>query len=101
LAPVFPWSRHKLLVERAAVRIPRLADLPAEAGAEREMWIQMPIRSALTLPIETNGVIRHLMLLNTVHQEREWPDAFVTRLQVLGELLTSAMERREARFQGR
>lgn len=96
LAPAFPWSRHKLLVERAAVRIPRLADLPAEAATEREAWIQMPIRSALTLPIETNGVIRHLIVLNTVHREREWPDVFVTRLRVLGEMLTSAMERREA-----
>ncbi len=96
LAPAFPWSRHQLLVKRAVVRVPRLADLPAEAGAEREMWIQMPIRAALTLPIGANGVIRHLILLNTVHRDHEWPDAFVTRLRVLGEMLTGAMDRRDA-----
>jgi PAS domain S-box-containing protein len=95
LAPVFPWSLQTLLVERAPIRISRIADLPPEADAEREMWMQMPIRSALTLPIETRGTINHLILLNTVHQECEWPDVFVTRLRVLGEMLVGALERQE------
>ncbi len=56
----------------------------------------MPIRSALTLPIETGGVIGHLIVLNTVHQEREWPDVFVTRLRMLGEMLVAALERERA-----
>jgi len=95
LVEAFPWSRQKLLVERAPVRVSRMADLPPEADAEREMWIQMPIRSALTLPIETKGIVRHLIVLNTVYQEREWPDAFVIRLRVLGETLVGALERQE------
>jgi PAS domain S-box-containing protein len=94
LMPMFPWSSHRLLVERAPVRISRIADLPPEADAERGLWIRMPIRSALTLPIETGGIVSHLIALNTVHQEREWPEAFVTRLRVFGELLVSALERR-------
>jgi PAS domain S-box-containing protein len=96
LAEVFPWSRRTLLVERRPVRVSRLADLPPEAEIEREAWIRMPIRSALTLPIESGGAVGHLILLNTVHQEREWPDAFVTRLRVLGELLAGAFERKKA-----
>jgi PAS domain S-box-containing protein len=93
LAQVFPWSSHGLLVERAPVRMSRMADLPPEADAERGLWIRMPIRSALTLPIETGGIVSHLIALNTVHQEREWPEAFVTRLRVLGEMLVGALER--------
>ena len=95
LAPLFPWSYHTLLVKRAPVRVARMADLPPEADAERERWLELPIRSALTLPIETRGDTRHLILLNTVHEEREWPDGFVTRLRVLGELLVSALERQQ------
>ena len=95
LAPLFPWSRETLLVERRPVRISRMADLPPEADAEREGWIRMRIRSALTLPIETRGTVSHMILLNTVHRECEWPDVFVTRLRVLGELLVSALERQE------
>ncbi len=93
LAPAFPWSRHTLLVERAPVRVARMADLPPEADVERENWNQMSIRSALTLPIETGGGALHLILLNTVHAEREWPDALVSRLRVLGEMLVGALEK--------
>jgi len=95
LAQLFPWSRQKLLVERAPVRVSRMADLPPEAEVERESWIQMPIRSALTLPIETEGIISHLIALHTVFHEREWPDAFLTRLRVLGEMLVAALERQD------
>jgi PAS domain S-box-containing protein len=95
LVPAFPWSHQRLLVERGPVRIEKLADLPPEAAAEREMWLQMPIRSALSLPIASHGVISHLIVLNTVHHENQWPDVFVPRLQMLGELLAGAMVRQE------
>lgn len=93
LAQVFPWSYRTLLVERAPVRVSSIAELPAEAVAEREAWMQLPIRSALTLPIVLGGVVGHIIVLNTVHNEREWPDFFVARLRVLGELLVAALER--------
>ena len=70
-----------------------MADLPPEADAERESWNQMSIRSALNIPIETAGIVSHTIVLNTVRQECEWPDAFVTRLRVLGEMLVGALER--------
>jgi PAS domain S-box-containing protein len=95
LLQVFPWSARTLLVERAPVRISRLSDLPPEADIEREAWIQLPIRSALSLPIENRGTVNHIIVLNTTQRECEWPDAFVIRLRVLGELLVAALERRE------
>jgi len=66
LAQLFPWSRQKLLVEHAPVRVSRMAELPPEADVERESWAKMPIRSALTLPI--GGIVSHLIVLNTVHR---------------------------------
>jgi len=95
LVPVFPWSFQTLVVEREPVRVSKMAELPPEADVEREGWMQMQIRSALTLPIEARGVVSHLVVLNTVHRECEWPDVFVTRLRVLGEMLVSALERQE------
>ncbi len=95
LKPLFPWSSQKLLVERVPVRVSRTADLPPEANLERPVWDQMSIRSTLTLPIETGPVVGHLVLIHTVRQEREWPDVFVARLLVLGEMLVGALERRD------
>lgn len=99
LVPAFPWSHQRLLVERKPVRIERLADLPPEAVGEREMWLELPIRSALSLPIESHGVVSHLIVLNTVHHENRWPDVFIPRLQLLGELLAGALMR-QAMFAG-
>jgi PAS domain S-box-containing protein len=93
LAQVFPWSRHTLFVERVPVRISRMADLPPEAAAERDGWRQLAIRSALVCPVESGGTVGHLIVLNAVHQERDWPEAFLTRLRVFGELIVAALDR--------
>ena len=95
LAELFPWAGRKVLVERVPVRVSRLADLPLEASAERPSWVQMGIRSCLLLPIETGTDVRHLIVLHTVHEEREWPDVLTRRLRVLGELLAGALDRKE------
>ena len=93
LVPAFPWSFRTLFVERKPVRISRRIDLPPDEHTERESWIQLPIQAALTFPIETGGIVTHAILLNSLHRECEWPDAFVTRLRVLGEMLIGALER--------
>ena len=81
------------MVERGVVRVATLADLPPEADADRQGLDQMQARSVLLLPIETEACVRHLIVLQTVFREREWPDAFVTRLRVLGEMLVGALDR--------
>ena len=93
LLPLFPWARQIVLVERVAYRVSKLEDLPSEADADREALIGMQARSALLLPVETDGRLGHLIALQAVHEEREWPDVFVTRLRVLGQMLAGALER--------
>ena len=95
LAELFPLSRDDLIVERRPIRVARIEDLPPDAHVERASWKQLPIASALTLPIETGGVVGHLIVLNTVFHAHEWPEAFVPRLQLLGEILVGALERRD------
>jgi formate hydrogenlyase transcriptional activator len=96
LVGVFPWSWHTLLVERRPVRVSSPAQLPPEATAEREAWKQLPIHAALTLPIVTGGAVGHLIVLNNTHREREWPDQYLPRLRVLGEMMVAAIERERA-----
>jgi PAS domain S-box-containing protein len=95
LATLFPWEWRRLVVERLSVRISRRTDLPPEAAAELPTWEQMGIRSALALPVETGAEVRHLIAIQTVHRELEWPDALVLRLRVLAELLVGALDRNE------
>jgi PAS domain S-box-containing protein len=72
-----------------------MCDLPPEAEADLPAWRHLGIRSALTLPIETGPDVRHMIVIQTVHQECDWPDALVKRLRVLGELFVGCLERRE------
>jgi PAS domain S-box-containing protein len=95
LGALFPWARHKLVVEREPVRVSRLAALPPEADADRRSWEAMGTLSNLTLPIETGTVVRHLIVIQTVQEEREWPEALTTRLRVLGGLVVGALQRKE------
>ncbi len=95
LAQLFPWSSHRLLVDHKLLRFVSMTDLPPEAHVERKSWVQLQVRSALDLPIETGGIVTHIIALNSVNQEREWPDAFVSRLRVLGEMLVGALKRHE------
>lgn len=94
-AQMFPWSWRLLDDERAPVRVVRLVDLPPEADADRQSLIQMATRSALFVPIETDGVLDHVFVLHTVHEERTWPDSSAQRLRVLGALLVGALKRQE------
>jgi signal transduction histidine kinase len=93
LVETFPWASRRLLVDHLPIRMSRLDDLPPEAAAERPTWNAMAIRSSLVLPIEVGGQIRHLIVIQTVNEEREWPDPLVTRLRVLGELFAGCLDR--------
>lgn len=95
LGQAFPWSRHLLLVGREPVRVSTIADLPPAADVDRASWRRMSTRSVLSVPIEFGGAVGHVIALDVVRREREWPDRFATRLRVLGETLVGAIERRE------
>jgi PAS domain S-box-containing protein len=94
LAPLFPYTAQAVLVNRVPFRMSRVSDLPPQADRDRGALAEQGARSALLLPIETGGALRHLIALQHVHEESDWPDVFVTRLRVLGELLAIALERR-------
>jgi PAS domain S-box-containing protein len=94
-AQTFPWSWQILDVRRAPVCISKLDDLPREADVDRVGFTAMATRSSLTAPIETDGIVGHLIVVHTVHEEREWPDPLLARLRVLGQMLVGALVRQE------
>lgn len=95
LARRFPWSWRVLQLQHAPVRISRLADLPREATVDRASLVATGTRSSLAIPIETDGAVEHLLVLQSVGRERRWPDALVRRLLVFGETIVDALKRQE------
>ncbi len=96
LIDVYPWARSKLLVDRAPVIFHRLDELPPEAAIDRGVFEQLGIRSHLAVPVSIGRSVTHVILVHWVHKEWRFPDAYVSRLRVLGEVIVAALERRRA-----
>ncbi len=92
---VFPWWNARLR-DRSFVDVPRIADLPAEATAEREILGVLDIRSVLAVPIASAGRLRGFVGFNAVRAERDWPDDAVGILRSAGAAFLTAIERKEA-----
>ncbi len=95
LAELFPWTYRRLVVDGVPV-VTRPADLPPEAAVDRASNEQMGIRTALAVPLVTSHRVGHLIVLNAVTDDREWPLEFVPRLRVLGEMVVAGAQRQRA-----
>jgi len=94
LADLFPWSYERLVIQGRHINVSSIEELPSDAETERNSWSAMSIRSALTVPLFIAGQVSCIIVINALKSERSWPDEFVPRLRLLGEILTSALERR-------
>jgi PAS domain S-box-containing protein len=91
-----PWAYDRLMKEREIVSFSNIEEVPAEAEADRKTWFEWGIRSNLVIPILTGETVDHLIAINSVKQERVWPAEFVYRLRLLGEIIVTALQRRNA-----
>jgi PAS domain S-box-containing protein len=48
------------------------------------------------IPVFSGESVVHVIAINAVQKERSWPEEFIPRLQLLGEIFASALERRKA-----
>ena len=96
LAELFPWSYDILTKKGLPVKVTRMTQLPSEAKQDCLSWSAMSVRSNLAIPLFSIHGIEHLMVIHSVHQERDWPEEYVQRLNLLGEIFINALERRDA-----
>jgi transcriptional regulator with GAF, ATPase, and Fis domain len=92
LATLFPCAHERLIGLGQTVSFDSLADLPPEAGPDRQSWSYGEIRSALHIPIFVAGSVSHILLLQSMRAERTWPEEYVPLLRMLGEILVAAIE---------
>jgi formate hydrogenlyase transcriptional activator len=96
LANLFPWLYERLVLLRQPARIERLEALPERAGRDRSSCTAMGIRSFLNIPLLFERKVSYLISLNALRNERSWPEEYVPRLRLLGEIFANALERRKA-----
>jgi two-component system, NarL family, sensor kinase len=91
-----PWAYEKLIVKREVVAFSRLDDLPPEASVDKQTWKEWGIQSNVNIPILVGEPVDHIIAINSVKREQVWPEGLFPRLQILGEIFVSALERRQA-----
>jgi transcriptional regulator with GAF, ATPase, and Fis domain len=90
---LFPWTYDKLTGKREVVSFISTDDLPAEADIDKQTYIEWSIRSTLSIPIKIMEKIDYSLTVNTVNRELSWPEEFIQRLQLTGEIFANVLER--------
>jgi PAS domain S-box-containing protein len=87
------WSKSRLMAGEI-LHFESVADIPLAAVAERESLARRGVRSILAIPVHTRGRFSGVIGFETLRAEHHWPDHEVTLLQLMGEILATALERR-------
>jgi len=89
----YPWYAEQMKAGRM-VAVSSLDELPPEAAADREYGFLTGIKSNLCLPLSVGGGPPvGCLALNTLGEERDWPDEVVKRLQLVAQVFTNALAR--------
>jgi formate hydrogenlyase transcriptional activator len=92
-ATMFPWAYEKIIERHEVVAFESLRDLPAEASIDMQSYEALGTKANLNIPVVNSRFEVYSLILNAVRSERIWPEVYIPRLRVLGEILGNALER--------
>jgi signal transduction histidine kinase len=91
----FPWSHDRLMNERY-IDIALVADLPAEASAEKEILREQGVQSILAVGLHSRtGALRGFVGFDAVREVRPWRPDDLHLLTVISDLIAAAIEHDE------
>ncbi len=91
-----PWYAGRIYAGEV-FRASRLPDeLPHEAVAERAYCTEVGLRSHVMIPLRMSGTVVGAIGFASFRAYRDWPEDLVQRLQLVGEIFTNALARKQA-----
>ncbi len=87
----FPWW-SKLLVRGREVHMPDVANMPAEASAEKKVLQAQGVKSALAVSLTYQGKLTGFVGLDSGTPRPEWAADDVRLLRMVGEMVVNALE---------
>lgn len=91
----WPWS-NAVLSRGEILHLPRLADLPPEATAERDEFERQGIRSLVAVPMTYLGQVIGFLGFDAVRTEKTWAEDHLKLLRIVGEIFVNALEHKRA-----
>lgn len=95
----FPWMCEKVVFQGQPLVLETLDDLPPEALMDRQGLSFNEVASGLYIPLVVNGRTAYVIVLNAVRTQRSWPQEYIPRLRLLGEVLVNALVRKKDRME--
>jgi PAS domain S-box-containing protein len=91
----FPWL-YERLQKAEVVEIPDVAELPAEAAAEKVFFQSVSNKSIVLVPMLYNRSLVGFLGFDFVHTARVWSSETILLLKIVGEIFMNALERKRA-----
>jgi formate hydrogenlyase transcriptional activator len=90
------WSFERLVGQKQPVAFNDLCELPPEAATDLPAYTAKGVRSSLMIPLFTGEEVHHIVVLDTMAGGGALEKAYISRLQLLGEILVNALARKTA-----
>ena len=95
--PLKPMEWYLGKLERLeTVHVPCVADLPPEAGDEKDLWMSLGAKSLISIPLSRSGKLVGHFGFSTYRHHRTWPDETSGLLGLVGEIILNAIARKRA-----
>lgn len=93
---MFPWTWQKVQAGETVV-IRTMADLPPEAGRDRESYSRFGTRATVVCPLAVGGgPVFGALSFAVTRTERDWSDPVVKGFQLVGQVFANALARQRA-----
>jgi len=96
---LFPWVYEKIIKQHEVVSFATRDELPREAAVDKQTYEDLKIRSALNIPIPLGDALDYIISINAVHKECAFPEEYIPRLRLLGEILVNSLQLAQTRQQ--
>jgi formate hydrogenlyase transcriptional activator len=95
-ADQFHWYKKQLLRGKALVLSHLPHDLPEEANAEKQYFLQIGAKSHLAIPLSIGGWSIGALTFSMVRSYRIWPGEFVQQSYLIGEIFANTIARKRS-----
>jgi diguanylate cyclase (GGDEF)-like protein/PAS domain S-box-containing protein len=92
----FAWSMARLIAGEST-SIPDVSSMPDEIAEEREAFRQLGLSSLLIVPLRVKGESVGFLGFDNLVTKSAWGELAVRLLEITGELVAAAMQRRQVR----
>ena len=95
LTVLYPWAYEKLVVQGIHLNIFGAEYFPPEADIDRQSYSAMGFRSNLDIPLYSENLVSHIIIIQNLREEGLWTDEIIPRVRLLGEICVNALIRKK------